>query len=61
MRKEVNTIRETAQRAKEEGLGVKECQLRRWVKLGQLPSIPVGNRRYITWSALLAFLEGGAA
>lgn len=61
MTKEVNTIRETVQRAKEEGLGINECQLRRWVKTGQLPYIPVGNRKYIAWSALLTFLGGGAA
>lgn len=54
---EINTIRGTIRRAKAEGLGINEHQLRRWVKEGALPYNTSGNRVLIAWSVLLAFLE----
>lgn len=54
--KEVATIRNTARRAKAEGLGVTETALRRWCKTGQLQHTTAGNRTYISWTVLLRFL-----
>ena len=56
---ELCTIRDTAARAKAEGLGVSENALREWVASGALAFVPVGNRRLIFWPTLLAFLAEG--
>lgn len=57
---ELNTIRNTAARARAEGLPlVTETALRGWIKAGLLPVIPVGNRQLICWEALLEFLRAG--
>lgn len=56
--KEVNTIRGTVRRAKEEQLGINEHQLRRWVAEGAFPCQRSGNRVLIVWSVLLDFLKG---
>ena len=53
---EYDTIRGTARRARAQGLGITECAIRRWVKTGDLPCIRSGNRMYVSWSALLAYL-----
>jgi len=53
---EMATIRQTARRAKAEGLGVSETALRRWTKSGELPSSKVGNRHYVSWAALKRYL-----
>ena len=53
---ESNTIRGTARRAQAEGIGITECALRRWTKTGDLPCIRSGNRIYVFWTALLAYL-----
>ena len=55
---ETNTIRGTVKRAKAEGLGINENQLRRWVKEKAFPYTTSGNRVLITWSVLIAFLNG---
>ena len=54
---EINTIRGTIRRAKAEGLGINEHQLRRWVAERAFPYQTSGNRVLIAWSVLLAFLE----
>lgn len=53
------TIRDTAARAKAEGLGVSEGALRAWIAEGKLAYIPSGNRRMIYWPTLMAFLATG--
>ena len=57
---DVLTIRETAARAKAEGLGVSEYTLRRWVKTGQLPSRSTGNKALIYFPNLVEYLQGAA-
>lgn len=56
---ELATVNQTAERARDEGLGVTETALRSWLADGSLAFIPVGNRRMIYWPTLLAFLEKG--
>jgi hypothetical protein len=53
---EYNTIRATVRRAKQAGLGVTECAIRRWVRNDEIPYVKSGNRTYISWSSLLAYL-----
>ena len=53
------TIRDTAARAKAEGLGVSEKALRAWIAEGKLAFVPSGNRRLIFWPTLMAFLTQG--
>ena len=54
--REYDTIRGTARRAKNAGLGITECAIRRWAMTGDLHCIKSGNRMYVSWSALLAYL-----
>lgn len=56
---ELCTVRQTAERAKTEGLGVTETALRSWIASGALAFVPVGNRRLIYWPTLLDFLAHG--
>ncbi len=56
---DVATIRATAQRAKDEGLGVTERQIRTWVKQGHLRHTMVGRKALVFWPNLLRFLENG--
>ena len=56
---ELATIRQTAERAMHEGLGVNETALRSWLASGELAFVPRGNRKLIYWPTLMAFLEKG--
>ena len=53
------TIRDTAARAKVEGLGISEKALREWVAAGKLAFVASGNRRLIFWPTLMEFLSKG--
>lgn len=53
------TIRDTAARAKDEGLHISEGAIRSWVSTGKLAFVPIGNRKYIYWPTLIKFLETG--
>lgn len=54
---ELNTIRGTARRARDEGIPIPESALRRWVRSGELPCIRSGNRVYLSWSRVLEFVS----
>lgn len=59
MFKELATIRETARRAKEEHIGITENALREWTKAGILPYKKCGNRKYLYWANVIAFVAAG--
>lgn len=56
----IANISATARRCEDEGLGISANALRRWVKDGAFPTVPVGNSRFINWDVLIAFLEAGS-
>lgn len=56
----IANISATARRCEAEGLGVSANALRRWVKDGAFPTVPVGNARHINWEVLMKFLETGS-
>ena len=58
---DVLTIRETVQRAKEDGLPVSEYTLRQWVKAGAVPVRKIGQKALIYYPNLVKYLqcEGG--
>jgi excisionase family DNA binding protein len=53
---DVLTIRECVQRAKAEGLPVKEYTLRRWIKAGSIPYRSVGKKVLIYYPNLTRHL-----
>ena len=54
------TIREAVARAKNEGLTVAECAVRRWVKTGALPVRWAGSKALIFYPVFVRFLTGEA-
>ena len=56
--KNMATINQTLRRAKEEGLGISETALRRWVKEGQIHAVFAGKKALIYWPTLMKFLCG---
>lgn len=54
---DVMTIRETIQRAKQEGLSVSEHALRRWVKTGAIPARKVGQKALLFYPNVIKFLR----
>lgn len=54
--RDVGSIRETAQRARAEGLPVSEYALRRWVKTGAIPTRQAGTKTLIYFPRLVEFL-----
>lgn len=56
---DVATINQTVARARDEGLGIPETALRRWVRDGSVPAVYAGKKALIYWPSLLAFLGGG--
>ena len=60
--REVVTIREAVQRAKDEGLPVSEYTLRRWIKLGVIPVRNVGSKSLLFYPNLVRYIrcEDGA-
>lgn len=56
---ELGTIKQTAERAASEDLGVTETALRSWIAEGRLPVVAVGNRKMVYWPTLMQFLEQG--
>ena len=56
----IANISATARRCEAEGLGISDSCLRKWVKSGAFPTVPVGNSRFINWDVLTAFLEAGS-
>lgn len=55
-RPSVLTIKEAAQRAKEEGLTISVCGLRRLVKSGKIPVRKIGRKALIYYPNLIDFL-----
>lgn len=55
--RDVVTIREAVQRAKEEGLPVSEYSLRRWVKSREIPVRWIGKKALIFYPSLAAYLR----
>lgn len=55
----VASILSTAKRCEAEGVGVSYKTLVRWIDDGKLRFVPVGERRYINWDVLMAFLAEG--
>lgn len=53
------TIPKTAQRCKDENLGITAWNLREWCKSGALKHIRCGTKFLIYWPNLIAFLENG--
>ena len=60
--REVVTIREAVQRAKDEGLPVSEYTLRRWIKMGLIPVRNVGSKSLLFYPNLVRYIrcEDGA-
>lgn len=50
----VLSIRETAKQA-----GVPVAAVRRWVADGSVHAVRSGNRFYVSWASVTAFLNGG--
>ena len=60
MNPELLTIKQTAAKAKNEGMNnIAETGLRRWIADGMLRVVPVGNRNLICWDTLMEFLRTG--
>ena len=53
----VLTIRETVQRAKEDGYGVSEFALRQWVKSGAIPTRKVGQKVLLYYPNFLKYIQ----
>lgn len=53
---DVLTIREAVQRSKDEGVPVSEYTLRRWVKIGAIPTRQAGTKTLIYFPRLVEFL-----
>ncbi len=54
--RDVLTIREAVQRSKDEGVPVSEYTLRRWVKIGAIPTRQAGTKTLLYWPRLVEFL-----
>ena len=54
--RDVLTIREAVQRSKDEGVPVSEYALRRWVKVGAIPTRQAGTKTLIYFPRLVEFL-----
>lgn len=54
---DVMTIRETVQRAKQEGISLSEHALRRWVKTGAIPARKVGQKALLFYPNVIKFLR----
>ena len=54
---DILTIRETVQRAKEEGMPISEYTLRQWVRSGAVPVRKVGKKVLIFYPNLLRYLQ----
>lgn len=57
---DVMTIRDTAARAKAEGLPISENALRVWIKQGKVPVVHAGNKQLVYYPNLVAFLTCAA-
>lgn len=57
---DVLTIREAVQRSKDEGVPVSEYTLRRWVKIGAIPTRQAGTKTLIYFPRLVEFLTCAA-
>jgi hypothetical protein len=55
--REVVTIREAVQRAKDEGLPVSEYTLRRWIKLGLIPVRNAGSKSLLFYPSLVRYIR----
>lgn len=53
---DVLTIREAVRRSKDEGVPVSEYALRRWVKVGAIPTRQAGTKTLIYFPRLVEFL-----
>ena len=58
---EMLTIRDTANRAKAEGLPISENALRNWVKQGKVPAVLAGKKQLIYYPNLIRFLTCSAS
>ena len=54
---ECGTISQIHQRLLNEGYHIREYALRMWIKQQLLPSIPVGKKKLIRYSDVMAFLS----
>lgn len=54
---DVLTIRETVQRAKDEGIPLSEYTLRQWIRGGVIPARIVGRKALIYYPNVLKFLR----
>lgn len=54
--RDVLTIREAVRRSKDEGVPVSEYTLRRWVKIGAIPTRQAGTKTLLYWPRLVEFL-----
>lgn len=57
---DVLTIRDTAARAKAEGLPISENALRVWIKQGLIPVVRAGNKQLVYYPNLVNFLTCAA-
>lgn len=55
---DVATIRQTVERARDEGIGISETALRRWIKDGTVHAVYAGNKALVYWPTLMAYLTG---
>lgn len=53
----VLTIRESVQRAKDDGLPISEYTLRHWIRTGAVPARKVGQKYLIFYPNLVRFLQ----
>ena len=56
---DVMTIRDTAARAKAEGLPISENALRVWIKEGKIPAVKSGSKHLVYYPNLVEFLTCG--
>jgi len=60
MKFETGTIPQTLQHLKDDGILISENALRTWVKNGSIPANYCGNRAYLWYPNVLAFLMAGS-
>ncbi len=55
--KNVLTVREAVQRARDDGLAVSEYSLRQWIKAGKLPIRQAGQKTLLYYPNLVHFIQ----
>lgn len=59
--KSLLTVREAVRRSKADGLDLSEYTLRKWVRLGVIPTCQAGAKTLIFYPNLVTYVQGGGS